>query len=111
MARADLCNKAWDLLLVPEKSDLLKEAQDLAGKGLLFWKGRGAVPPELAPCPCEEANEEEQPEEDADHIIGGEFVEDDGDEPDAAPTTGKAPLPQAQRLMALRLVYGLGPPH
>eukprot|EP00971_Amphidinium_carterae_P137967 2734513-Amphidinium_carterae.1 len=48
MASADLCNKAWDFVLLPDKAALLKEAQDLAGTGLLLWKGRGTVPPEPA---------------------------------------------------------------
>eukprot|EP00971_Amphidinium_carterae_P234113 4645412-Amphidinium_carterae.2 len=63
--------------LVPEKADILKEAQDLAG--LLFWEGRGGVPPELTP--CEGAIEEKQVEE----------------EPEVAPTANKAPLSKAQR--------------
>eukprot|EP00971_Amphidinium_carterae_P267014 5296157-Amphidinium_carterae.1 len=113
MARADLCNEAWDFVLLPDKAALLKEAQDLAAKGLLFWKGRGTVPPELAP--CEDAAEEENPElgteEDVHDIIADEFAEDD--EPEAAAVSaasGKAPLSQARRLMALRLVYGPRPP-
>eukprot|EP00971_Amphidinium_carterae_P175653 3481443-Amphidinium_carterae.1 len=86
------------------KAELLKETQDMAGQGLLIWKGSGAVPPELAP--CQEAVEEENPEEDVDDIIGGELAEDDA----VTRSTGKALLSQAQRLMAFRLVYSWRPP-
>eukprot|EP00971_Amphidinium_carterae_P048605 958055-Amphidinium_carterae.1 len=62
-------NLNWDLVLRPNKDDLVKETQGLAAKGLLFWKGRGAVAPELAPAEdAVEAEEVEEEEEEDDEV-------------------------------------------
>eukprot|EP00971_Amphidinium_carterae_P050939 1002952-Amphidinium_carterae.1 len=56
-------------MLWKEKEECIIEAEQLAVKGLLFWKGRGTVPAELAA-------EEEVPYEDGGMVDGEEEADE-----------------------------------
>eukprot|EP00971_Amphidinium_carterae_P056828 1123453-Amphidinium_carterae.2 len=47
-SRPALTEQAWSFMSWRNKQDCEMEAEQLAAKGLLFWKGRGALPPEVA---------------------------------------------------------------